>query len=451
MFKVILAIATGMLIAGSSGCAAWTNNKPNKKNSMWSSMQFWKKPYQKPQKLVAIWSPDVLTMTGKPPTRGFGGRLYFYNEKSQAIPVDGELVVHGYAEKRLGRKTQSDKVDADKTFVFTAEQFTQHFSSSELGASYSIWIPWDVEGGMQQEITLIPTFKAADNSAVVQGEAAKLILPGKKPDQAAEQAPESVPFQQVSYQQTRIPTNTAPLANSMATTTINIPANLRRPESHNNRSGSEYSEPSAVTVGGTSTETSGGHQPNNASVYGGAIQAPRALTLGPNIGYPSQIAVPSINSTQATTVGYTLGGASNSGQTAPITQPATQLNANNRSAPFPSTAPPVAGQTGMPNQMGIPSQLGVPNQITVPKQLNGPGLIPNQSLNAIPVAASNQWQPIGGGTNNLQQTGTENRLVQPVGFTSPSSTTTVPTANVQGLGLPQVQLPVQAGQSMYLR
>src|SRR5688500_3775891 len=35
--------------------------------------------YQQPVRMVAIWSPAVYNQPGKPPTRGFGGRLYFYN------------------------------------------------------------------------------------------------------------------------------------------------------------------------------------------------------------------------------------------------------------------------------------------------------------------------------------------------------------------------------------
>ncbi len=93
--------------------------------------------------MVAIWTEDTLVQPGKTVTRGFGGRIYFYNEKSQAIPVEGELIVYGYDDSSAASAhSLTSNVEATKKFAFTPEQFTQHFSQSDLGASYSIWIPW---------------------------------------------------------------------------------------------------------------------------------------------------------------------------------------------------------------------------------------------------------------------------------------------------------------------
>src|SRR3954469_12910506 len=50
--------------------------------------------YQAPVKMVALWSPAMYNAAGKKPTRGFGGRLYFYNAKNETIPVEGQLVVY---------------------------------------------------------------------------------------------------------------------------------------------------------------------------------------------------------------------------------------------------------------------------------------------------------------------------------------------------------------------
>jgi hypothetical protein len=95
---------------------------------------FLKKPeYQEPKSMVAIWTEDTLIQPGKPVTRGFGGRIYFYNEKSQAIPVDGELVVYGFDDSATTKPSRASPSDMEleqsgKKFRFTAEQFTQHFS-----------------------------------------------------------------------------------------------------------------------------------------------------------------------------------------------------------------------------------------------------------------------------------------------------------------------------------
>lgn len=275
MRKATISIAIcAMCLALSSGCAAWTD-KSKKKDSMWTTMQFWKKPYQKPNKLAAIWTHDILTMSGKPPTRGFGGRLYFYNDKSQAIPVDGELHVHGYEEVRIGIAVQTEKTKADKTFMFTAEQFTEHFSSSDLGASYSIWIPWDAADGEQKEITLIPTFKGKEGT-ILQGEPAKLVLPGRKHEDPLAAAA----FQHVSFQHSQTATNMAPLPqlSGMRTTTISVPAQTNRGASDKFNTGNNANNSSVVIHDSASS----GPQVNVTSsnmIYSGSPQAARANAM----------------------------------------------------------------------------------------------------------------------------------------------------------------------------
>jgi len=166
-----------LLMIATAGCSTLTgpkNTKNSKKDASWSL--FKKKDYQVPQSINVTWTYDIFTKEGKPPTRGFGGRLYFYNEKSQAIPVEGELTVYGFDDTDRSHDGSSIE-SADKRFRFTAEQFTSHFSESELGASYSIWIPWDAAPGTQKKIMLIPTFKTKDGP-VLRGNAATVLLPG---------------------------------------------------------------------------------------------------------------------------------------------------------------------------------------------------------------------------------------------------------------------------------
>jgi hypothetical protein len=169
-----------------AGCSTMTsakNTKNTKKDSSWSL--FKKKDYQVPQSINVTWTYDIFTKEGKPPTRGFGGRLYFYNEKSQAIPVEGELTVYGFDDTDRSHDGMSVE-SADKRFRFTAEQFTTHFSESELGASYSIWIPWDAAPGTQKKIMLIPTFKTKDGP-VIRGNAATVLLPGALPNKGQQE------------------------------------------------------------------------------------------------------------------------------------------------------------------------------------------------------------------------------------------------------------------------
>jgi putative hemolysin len=223
-----------LLILSNAGCSSLTTTKSKngKKDSNWSFFQ--KKEYQTPQSINGTWTYDIFTKEGKPPTRGFGGRLYFYNEKSQAIPVEGELTVYGFDDTHRSHDGSSIE-SADKKFRFTAEQFTSHFSESELGASYSIWIPWDAAPGMQKKIMLIPTFKSKDGP-VIRGNAATVLLPGianAEGDQQVIQASMHGGAQRASGVQRASHTSSAKPASAMRpvdshlsnrTTTIQLPS-----------------------------------------------------------------------------------------------------------------------------------------------------------------------------------------------------------------------------------
>ncbi len=213
------------MLAFSAGCSTLATGKSNSKDA-WSLSKLWKKEYQIPQKMVTIWSHDILASSHAAPTRGFGGRVYFYNEKSQPIPVEGELIVHGFEEKPGMLREYTTQ--SDKRFRFTSEQFTAHYSESDLGASYSVWIPWDGVDGARKEITLIPTFKTTSGQ-IVQGSASKLVLPGKE---LPGMGPAPTGVQTVSFQQTSSAPTSQPATldaqsaraneSGLSTTTINI-------------------------------------------------------------------------------------------------------------------------------------------------------------------------------------------------------------------------------------
>lgn len=175
----LLVPVLGMILL--SGCASMMDSKSKSKKESDKKSWFKKKEYQIPQSMNVTWAHDIISVPGKPPARGFGGRIYLYNEKSQAIPVDGELMVYGFDDthsSQPGAALLAQGMDhADKRFRFTEEQFTTHFSESDLGASYSIWIPWDAAPGPKKKIMLIPTFKSKDGK-VIRGNAATLLLPG---------------------------------------------------------------------------------------------------------------------------------------------------------------------------------------------------------------------------------------------------------------------------------
>ncbi|MGV3483003.1 MAG: hypothetical protein ACO1RT_01155 [Planctomycetaceae bacterium] len=170
------AIACCMIAASfmlSTGCSTLPAKGSLSKKMPWSKDKDKPEPYPNPVRMAVTWTPDTLVQTGRTPTRGFGGRLFFYDEKTKPVPVEGELTVHAFAESPTGEQGEV------KRYHFTSEQFTKHFSQTDIGASYSVWIPWDAVGGDQLRVSLVPSFRAA-NGRLVQGEQALVGLPGKR-------------------------------------------------------------------------------------------------------------------------------------------------------------------------------------------------------------------------------------------------------------------------------
>jgi hypothetical protein len=167
-------------------------------------------PYQQPVKMTVIWSPAMYSQPGQVPTRGFGGRFYFYNAKDEAIAVDGGLMVYAFDDTAKQNASQVP----NRRFAFTAEQLKKHFSPTQLGASYSIWVPWDPVGGPQADISLLPIFSGT-SGGVLTGQQSRNLLPG----------PET-PKSETQFQQ-RIDTPVAASSNaagtSVITTTIGLP------------------------------------------------------------------------------------------------------------------------------------------------------------------------------------------------------------------------------------
>ncbi len=170
-------LAAALLISGSVGCGSMNKNAV-KQGSFLNSLPLIgnssdePEPYPNPVKLATTWTPDVLTKVGKTPTRGFGGRVFFYNDKSEPVPVEGSLIVHAFDESKKGEE------GSVKRFAFTPEQFTKHFSQSDIGASYSFWIPWDAAGGEQAQVSMVASFETSEGK-VIQGSPTKILLPGR--------------------------------------------------------------------------------------------------------------------------------------------------------------------------------------------------------------------------------------------------------------------------------
>ena len=128
----------------------------------------------------------MLTQAGKKPQRGFGGRITFYEkDETKPILVEGQLVVYAFDE--AGREKSDNK--PTRRYVFPAEQLPLRMSKSELGASYSFWLPWDDVGGPQTSVGLICRFEPK-GGAVITSDQTHVQLPGTMPIAGANKNPD---------------------------------------------------------------------------------------------------------------------------------------------------------------------------------------------------------------------------------------------------------------------
>ncbi|HUY34799.1 MAG TPA: hypothetical protein VMV69_18785 [Pirellulales bacterium] len=137
--------------------------------------------FRRPLKLVAFWTDATRTEPGKPPERGFGGRLMFYADgQAKPIKAQGTLVVYAFDESHSDPRNPRP----DMKYVFPAQDLDKHYSKSDLGHSYSFYIPWDHEvAGQSKEIGLICRFTSSDGGVVVSDQTRQL-LPGATPEGA---------------------------------------------------------------------------------------------------------------------------------------------------------------------------------------------------------------------------------------------------------------------------
>jgi hypothetical protein len=183
--KVTNLIAMALLTAllSMSGCKTmefggtnWVNQEERPRlrvENPFKSMT--KETFGSPQKMTVIWKGSTLASPGNPAVRGFGGRVFFYDADNETVKVDGEMVVYGF-------DTANDSNQADKKFVFKRDKMEDHYGETNLGHSYSFWVPWDEVGGDQKSVTLIPAFKTEEGN-LVKGALSVNMLPGRVPDE----------------------------------------------------------------------------------------------------------------------------------------------------------------------------------------------------------------------------------------------------------------------------
>ncbi|MEM7784380.1 MAG: hypothetical protein AAF623_13585 [Planctomycetota bacterium] len=179
------------LVCSILGCAGVKDTmRLSEKDSLWNpveklktkklakSMSSEEEP-NPPVTMTILWKESVFQKPGKPAVRGFGGRVFFYDEFNNTVPAKGKLVIYGFDESNEAEKSQA----ADKKFEFTSEDLESLFGDTGLGPSYSIWCPWDQVGGFRKTIALIPMFKTEDKKVIRSGQSIN-VLQGKVDEHA---------------------------------------------------------------------------------------------------------------------------------------------------------------------------------------------------------------------------------------------------------------------------
>jgi hypothetical protein len=182
--KILLSCLTVVAaLSFCGGCAApWSRDSTGEWHA--SEMFDLKKPWPfhdddgpkkgTPVRVASTWTDTILRQGGATPQRGFGGRVMFYGkEGNEPILVDGQFVVYAFDE--TNREPTDNK--PTRRYVFPPDQVAQRMSKSEIGASYSFWLPWDEVGGSQTNISLICRFEPKKGSVIV-GEQTQHLLPG---------------------------------------------------------------------------------------------------------------------------------------------------------------------------------------------------------------------------------------------------------------------------------
>ena len=128
--------------------------------------------------VVAAWEPAV--SSSENPMRGFGGRVYFYDqEKNRPVKAKGTVVVYAFDEE--GRAPRDSK--PNEGFVFDEKTLNSKgvYKKSKLGHSYNLWIPWDSAGpeGEARKISLIVRYIPKKGSSAVSKQAT-VHLPGRR-------------------------------------------------------------------------------------------------------------------------------------------------------------------------------------------------------------------------------------------------------------------------------
>ncbi len=119
---------------GCCGCQSWETQG---KLPLFSRDKKEKKTDSPPEKIVAVWTEATHHHPGKKAERGFGSRIVFYDAQDRPLEITGKVTVFVFDDQHPAADEPAPKYK----FVFPEEVIASHYSKSDLGHSYSFWIP----------------------------------------------------------------------------------------------------------------------------------------------------------------------------------------------------------------------------------------------------------------------------------------------------------------------
>lgn len=226
--------------------------------------------YKQPHRMAVIWKETTMpSRPGQKPTRGFGGRVYFYDEADKPVRCEGDLLVYAFNDSSAHDDGTSDA--PERKYVFEADDLQNHFSPSAMGPSYSIWIPWD--NGIDDKVTvaLLPVFKPSDGQIVNAGQSIA-ILPGRDSDVNRIQFEKST-ISEVRQVGVELPIDMKELADSQRrpTTTIEVPKSMAQ---QLQAAGSFSTQVTDISTGGVAGESA---DPSDRSAIRAALARRSAM------------------------------------------------------------------------------------------------------------------------------------------------------------------------------
>jgi len=129
--------------------------------------------------VAAAWEPAV--SNGENPMRGFGGRIYLYDQDRQRpVKAKGTIVVYIFDEE--GRVPGDEKPNEGLVFNEQILNSKGVYKKSKVGHSYNLWVPIDAAGpeGHAKKISLIVRYIPTKGGSSITSTQTTAHLPGRR-------------------------------------------------------------------------------------------------------------------------------------------------------------------------------------------------------------------------------------------------------------------------------